>query len=103
MTTLEMLAEPGAPYRALALEQQALLHVQNGDSETAIEILRALEQDSQATAGLQQRTSQLIVALEAGSTLQDAPEEAAAEEDAAQDADETPAPETDADAVEATE
>lgn len=101
MATLQTLAEPGAPYRALALEQQALLHVENGDIEAAIEILRALEEDSQATPGLQQRTSQLIVALEAGSTLQDAPAEEpveAAEEDDPVQEDETPAPEADADA-----
>ena len=79
MVTLDRLALPGQPYRPLAMEQQALLHVGNGDIEAAIAILRLLEEDSQATAGLQQRASQLIVALEAGVALADpAPEEEAA-------------------------
>ena len=92
MATLDQLALPGRPYRPLAMEQQALVHVGNGDIEAAIAILRLLEEDSQATAGLQQRASQLIVALEAGVALADpAPEEEdapaageGAEEDAAE-------------------
>jgi len=76
MAMLTDLARPGRPYRTLAMEQQALLHVANGDVEAGIALLRLLEEDSQATAGLQQRASQLIVALESGATLQDpAPEE----------------------------
>lgn len=72
MATLTDLARPGRPYRTLAMEQQALLQAANGDVEAAIALLRLLEEDSQATAGLQQRASQLIVALESGATLQDA-------------------------------
>lgn len=71
MTVLDQLSLPGRPYRPLAMEQQALLHVANGDTEAAITLLRLLEEDSQATPGLQQRASQLIVALESGATLQD--------------------------------
>lgn len=71
MATLDQLALPGRPFRPLAMEQQALLHVANGDSEAAISLLRLLEEDSQATPGLQQRASQLIVALESGAALQD--------------------------------
>ncbi len=86
MNELEQLALPGRPYRPLAMEQQALLHVSEGDTDAALTLLRALEQDSQATPGLQQRSSQLIVALEAGSTLLDAPlaveDEASASEEA---------------------
>lgn len=80
LATLDPLALPGAPYRPLAMEQQALIHISEGDLEAGITLLRLLEDDAQATPGLQQRTSQLIVALEAGSTLQDAPVEDATEE-----------------------
>ncbi|WP_071689788.1 tetratricopeptide repeat protein [Nioella sediminis] len=71
MAELDQLARPGRPYRPLAMEQQALLHVSNGDREAAIALLRLLEEDSEATPGLQQRASQLIVALESGAALQD--------------------------------
>ncbi len=83
MAVLDTLALPGRPFRPLAMEQQALLQARVGDVEAAVSILRILEQDSQATDGLQERASQLIVALEAGSVLQDAPVEI-----------EEPAPET---------
>ncbi len=89
MMVLEALSQPGRPYRPLAIEQQALLRVSLGETDQAIELLRLLEEDSQATPGLQQRASQLIVALDSGATLADAaPEEAApaAEAPAAQDA-----------------
>ncbi|MGI3184575.1 hypothetical protein [Nioella aestuarii] len=71
MAELDQLARPGRPYRPLAMEQQALVHVSNGDTEAAIALLRLLEEDSEATPGLQQRASQLIVALESGAALQD--------------------------------
>jgi len=80
LAMLDQLALPGRPYRPLAMEQQALVHIGQGDIEAGIALLRLLEQDSQATPGLQQRTSQLIVAIEAGSALQDAPAEGAAED-----------------------
>lgn len=68
---LGALAEPGAPYAALAEEQLALLDLRSGDVAAAIERLRGLERSAAATPGLQERASQLIVALEAGSTLID--------------------------------
>ncbi|WP_071673306.1 tetratricopeptide repeat protein [Nioella nitratireducens] len=84
MTVLEGLSQPGRPYRPLAIEQQALLHVSLGETDQAIALLRVLEEDSQATPGLQQRASQLIVALESGATLADAaPQEAVPATDAA--------------------
>jgi len=107
MAMLDQLTLPGRPYRPLAMEQQALLHVANGDTEAGIALLRLLEEDSQATPGLQQRASQLIVALESGATLQDpAPEEETttdgaetapedeAGEDPASEGDQPPAEET---------
>jgi len=85
LAMLDQLALPGRPYRPLAMEQQALVHIGQGDIEAGIALLRLLEEDSQATPGLQRRTSQLIVAIEAGSTLQDAPAQEAAVEDGAGD------------------
>ncbi len=57
------LAAPGAPYRALAEEQIALAEIDTGETEAAITRLRALLQDTEATAGLRQRARQLIVSL----------------------------------------
>lgn len=57
------LAAPGAPLRLLAEEQLALIDVSEGDAQAGIDRLQAILQDSEATADLQQRASQLIVAL----------------------------------------
>lgn len=86
---LEALAAPGAPYSALAEEQLALMEVRSGDLDAGLDRLRAIERSAVATAGLQQRAAQLIVALESGALLADAPVEEAPAEDA--DAEETPA------------
>lgn len=77
---LGTLAEPGAPYAALAEEQLALLDIASGDVESGVERLRRLEIAADATAGLQQRAGQLIVALESGASLVDAAPEPAAGE-----------------------
>lgn len=66
---LSTLAEPGGPYAALAEEQLALIDIRAGALPAALERLRSLERSAAATSGLQQRASQLIVALEAGSRL----------------------------------
>jgi hypothetical protein len=79
---LGALAEPGAPYAALAEEQLALLEIRTGNTEAALDRLRGLERSAAATPGLQQRASQLIVALEAGSTLVDTAPEPPAEDTA---------------------
>lgn len=60
---LETLAAPGAPYRMLALEQQALDLVAAGETEAAVERLRALLQEPGVTSGLRRRATQLMVAL----------------------------------------
>lgn len=60
---LAPLAEPGAPFRPLALEQMALAEIDAGRSEQALVHLRALIEDAGSSAGLRQRASQLIVAL----------------------------------------
>lgn len=60
---LEELAAPGAPFRTLAVEQQALMAVDAGDTGTAVTLLRALLDDAETTQSLRQRAQQLIVAL----------------------------------------
>lgn len=60
---LAPLTPAGAPYRPLALEQTALAHVANGNTEGALEILEALRNDGEASQGLRRRASQLIVVL----------------------------------------
>ena len=60
---LEPLAKGGAPFRLIAEEQLAHLDVKAGDAEAAIERLNAVLQDTDVSAGLRTRASQLIVAL----------------------------------------
>jgi len=60
---LNPIAEPGRPYRTLALEQLALLLVETGEPGAAITALEALRQDQEATPGLRRRAGQMIVAL----------------------------------------
>jgi hypothetical protein len=71
---LSALAEPGAPYAALADEQLALLDIAEGDLEAGLERLRRLEIAAEATPGLQERAAQLIVALESGARLVSGPQ-----------------------------
>ncbi|MDP1669446.1 hypothetical protein [Phaeovulum sp.] len=61
--TLAELAAPGAPFRGLAMEQQALALLADGQTEAAIALLRQILQEPELTAGLQQRVTQVIVAL----------------------------------------
>ncbi|WP_298431164.1 hypothetical protein [uncultured Jannaschia sp.] len=60
---LEELAAPGAPFRPLALELQAVAALNAGDEATAITLLRLLSEDAEATEALRRRALQLIVAL----------------------------------------
>lgn len=62
-TELEALAQPGAPYRLMALEQLAVLALETGDPAEAIAKAREVLADSAVTPGLQQRATELIVAL----------------------------------------
>ena len=59
----EALATAGNPLRLLAEEQLALIAVETGDTEAALTQLQAILADSEVTAGLRRRASQLIVAL----------------------------------------
>lgn len=78
---LQRLAQPGAPYRALALEQHAVDLAASGDSAAAIAAAQELLQEPGLTASLVQRVSQLLVALGADSP-EGAPVNGSAPEDA---------------------
>lgn len=54
---------PGSQLGILAEEQLAMIDVETGETDAAIERLQAIAQDEGATAGLRRRASQLIVAL----------------------------------------
>lgn len=60
---LSGLAQPGEPLRPLALEQMALLRLEQGESAAAREILAGLLEEPGVTQDLRQRVVQLIVAL----------------------------------------
>ena len=60
---LAELARPGAPFRALAMEQQAIALMADGRTEEAITLARQILQEPDVTPGLQRRVTQLIVAL----------------------------------------
>lgn len=60
---LARLAQPGQPMRPLALEQSALLQLEQGNNETAIEILTDLLSQSDVSDALRRRVTQLLVAL----------------------------------------
>jgi hypothetical protein len=60
---LEALSAPGAPYRPLALEQQAYLALAAGDAATAVTLLRLLSEEATATAGLRRRAAEMLLTL----------------------------------------
>ncbi|MEN8892971.1 hypothetical protein [Planktotalea arctica] len=60
---LEALSAPGTSLRLLATEQLALLDIDAGDTDAALEKLQGIVVDAEVTAGLRQRASQLIIAL----------------------------------------
>jgi hypothetical protein len=59
----EALAIAGNPLRLLASEQLALIEIEAGATEAALERFQAILLDAEATTGLQQRAAQSIVAL----------------------------------------
>lgn len=61
--TLQRLSQPGQAFRPMALEQLALLEVDKGNPQRAIEILSDLLAQSDVTDALRRRANQLIVAL----------------------------------------
>lgn len=72
-TMLDRLSQPGAPYRSLAIEQQAYLLIAEGDEAGGISLLEEVLGEADAAPGLQQRARELIVSLQVGASLTDAP------------------------------
>jgi hypothetical protein len=63
IAVLEPLTEPGAPFRLMALEQMALLHVERGETTDALDRLRPILNDSEASLTQRQRAQQIFVVL----------------------------------------
>lgn len=62
---LAPLAAAGAPFRALALEQQAILRVEAGDGAAAAALLNQVLDEPGITSAQRRRVSQLLVAIAA--------------------------------------
>lgn len=60
---LESITAPGRPYRTLALEQLAYLLIDESKTPQAIDALRALTKDQNASQALRARAEQVILAL----------------------------------------
>lgn len=60
---LEGLVSTGGIVRLLAEEQLALLLVEEGQTDAALDRFQQIREDAEATLGLQQRVAQMIVAL----------------------------------------
>jgi len=60
---LEGLTQAGGLVRLLAEEQLALLDIETGDRDAALDRLQRIVEDAETTAGLRQRAAQVIVAL----------------------------------------
>lgn len=60
---LERLSAPGAPYRTIAEEYQALDLIAAGDRDAALEALQSILQDADSSGAQRSRVSQLVIAL----------------------------------------
>jgi hypothetical protein len=63
LAALEALAQPGEPFRLLALEQMAYLTLESGDQPGAVAILRQISEDAAVTRSLSERVQTLLIAL----------------------------------------
>ena len=63
VTAFEALSKPGNPFRLLAEEQIALIDLEQGKTENAIEKISQILLDSELTAGLRNRATQMMIAL----------------------------------------
>lgn len=63
ITALESYAAPGAPFRMLALEQIALVEIERGETEAAIELFGDILVDAEATDGVRRRAGNMLFAL----------------------------------------
>ncbi|MEZ5886767.1 MAG: tetratricopeptide repeat protein [Paracoccaceae bacterium] len=64
--TLAELAQPGAPFRTLAMEQQALVLLDAGKQDEAVTLLKSVAEDAEATSAQVGRVGQILTALGAG-------------------------------------
>ena len=63
ISAFEEIARPGNVYRLLAEEQLALIELEQGNSEKAVEKLSQILLDAELTAGLRNRATQMMIAL----------------------------------------
>ena len=59
----EALSKPGNPFRLLAEEQIALIELELGNTDSAIEKISQILLDAELTAGLRNRATQMMIAL----------------------------------------
>ena len=57
------LSEPGNPFRLLAQEQLALIEIEKGNVDRAIERISQILLDAELTTGLRNRATQMLIAL----------------------------------------
>ena len=63
MTAFEAFSKPGNPFRLLAEEQMALIELELGNTDSAIEKISQILLDAELTTGLRNRATQMMVAL----------------------------------------
>ena len=59
----DALSEPGNPYRLLAEEQMALIELELGNTDKAVEKISQILLDAELTSGLRNRATQMLIAL----------------------------------------
>ena len=64
IAALEPLVTPGAPFRLMAMEQLALLHMDNGAITAALDLLQPMMVDAEASPAQRQRAQQLVIVLD---------------------------------------
>ena len=63
IAALTSLSQPGQPYYLLAMEQIAYVHLETGETEAALTLLRQIEEDAAASRGLRERVQNMMIAL----------------------------------------
>ena len=63
MKAFSALSKPGNPFRLLAEEQMALIELELGNTDSAIEKISNILLDAELTAGLRNRATQMMIAL----------------------------------------
>ena len=63
LKAFEVLSKPGNPFRLLAEEQIALIELELGNTDNAIQKISQILLDAELTAGLRNRATQMLIAL----------------------------------------